>query len=335
MALKRLGRTGLQVSPLCFGTMSFGGDADRAESARLYAACRDRGVSFFDCADVYQHGLAEEILGDLIRGERDQLVITSKVGKPFGADPNARGTGRRRIIQAVEASLRRLKTDRIDIYFLHMEDSATPLEETLRALETLVTSGKVLHLGASNFAAWRIATALGVADRRGWAPIEVLQPMYSLVKRQAEVEILPLAAAEDLGVVSYSPLAAGLLSGKFRRDSRPNAGRLITDRRYAARYGEAWVHETAAAFVEAAEAMGAHPATLAVAWAAGHPAVTCPIIGARSVAQLEPALAALEVALTPDQRAEISALSRTPPPATDRLEEAGGAVESGPPRGDR
>lgn len=319
---KLLGRTGVRVSPLCFGTMSFGGDADPAESARMYAACRDRGINFFDCADVYQRGTAEEILGGLIAGHRDELVVTSKVFNKVGDDVNARGSNRRHIALAVEDSLRRLKTDRLDVYFLHMWDPEVPLEETLRGLEDLVSAGKVLHIGASNFAAWQIAKALGVAERRGWTRIDVLQPMYNLVKRQAEVEILPLAQAEELGVISYSPVGGGLLSGKYRPDVKPNAGRLISNRMYAARYGEDWVYDTAAAFTAAAEELSLHPVTLAVAWAAGHPGITCPIIGARSVEQLKPSLAALDFKLTPEDRAAISALSRTPPPATDRLEEA-------------
>ncbi|MEL6317834.1 MAG: aldo/keto reductase [Pseudomonadota bacterium] len=323
MEHKLLGRTGVRVSPLCFGTMSFGGDADRETSAAMYAACRDRGINFFDCANSYQRGVAEEILGDLIAGHRDELVITSKVYNQMADDVNARGANRRHIARAVEDSLRRLKTDRLDVYFLHMWDAETPIEETLRGLEDLVAAGKVLYLGASNFAAWQIAKALGISERRGWARIDVLQPMYNLVKRQAEVELLPLARAEELAVISYSPVGGGLLSGKYRAEQRPNQGRLITNAQYAKRYGDDWVYDTAAAFTEKAAALGVHPVTLAVAWAAGHPGITCPIIGARSVEQLQPSLAALDFALSAEERDAVSALSRTPPPATDRLEEAG------------
>jgi aryl-alcohol dehydrogenase-like predicted oxidoreductase len=321
MDYKWLGRTGIKVSPLCFGTMSFGGDADEAESARMYAACRELGINFFDCADAYTKGRAEEILGKLIASERDDLVITSKCFNPTSEDINARGANRRHIPRAVEASLRRLGTDRLDVLFMHRWDPVTPLEDTLRALEDLVRDGKVLHLGASNYSAWQVAKGLGISDRRGWSRFDVIQPMYSLVKRQIESEILPLAREEQLGVITYSPVGGGLLSGKYGPGKRPGSGRLISNKEYVARYGEEWVFETAAAFTNLAKAKDVHPVSLAVAWVAAHPDVSCPIIGARSVEQLAPSLDALDIEMTPELRAEISALSRTPAPATDRLEE--------------
>lgn len=321
MQYKLLGRTGIRVSPLCFGTMSFGGDADEAESSRMYAACREVGINFFDCADAYSKGRAEDILGRLMASERDDLVITSKCFNPTSDDINARGGNRRHIPRAVEASLRRLGTDRLDVLFMHRWDPVTPLEDTLRALEDLVRDGKVLHLGASNYSAWQVAKGLGISERRGWARFDVIQPMYSLVKRQAESEILPLAREENLGVITYSPVGGGLLSGKYAPGVRPDSGRLITNKEYTARYGDDWVFETAAAFTGLARARGVHPVSLAVAWAAAHPDVTCPIIGARSVQQLGPSLDALGIDMPAALRAEISALSRTPAPATDRLEE--------------
>ncbi len=321
METKPLGRTGVRVSALCFGTMSFGGDADAEESARMYRACRDRGINFFDCADAYSNGRAEEILGGLIAGARDELVITSKCFNPTGPDINARGASRRHIVRAVEASLRRLGTDRLDVLFMHRWDPITPLEETLRGLEDLVRAGKVLYLGASNYAAWQIAKGLGISARNGWARFDVIQPMYNLVKRQVEVEILPLARAEELGVITYSPVGGGLLSGKFGPDRRPDVARLVTNAEYTARYGEPWVFETAARFTAFAGELGIHPVSLAVAWVAAHPDVTGPIVGARSLEQLQPALDAPAVEMTPGLRAEIAAMARTPPPATDRLEE--------------
>lgn len=321
MEYKWLGRTGIKVSSLCFGTMSFGGDADEAESAKMYGACRELGINFFDCADAYSKGRAEDILGQLIASERNDLVITSKCFNPISADVNARGANRRHIPRAVEASLRRLGTDRLDVLFMHRWDAVTPLEDTLRALEDLVRDGKVLHLGASNYSAWQVAKGLGISDRRGWARFDVIQPMYSLVKRQVESEILPLAHSEQLGVMTYSPVGGGLLSGKYAPGVRPDTGRLITNKEYVARYGEEWVFETAAAFTSLAKAKGVHPVSLAVAWAAAHPDVTCPIIGARSLEQLGPSLDAPGIDMAPELRAEISALSRTPAPATDRLEE--------------
>jgi aryl-alcohol dehydrogenase-like predicted oxidoreductase len=321
MEYKWLGRTGIKVSPLCFGTMSFGGDADEAESARMYAACRELGINFFDCADAYSKGKAETILGKLIASERDDLVITTKCFNPTSNDVNARGGNRRHISRAVEASLERLGTDRVEVLFMHRWDPVTPLEETLRALEDLVRDGKVLHLGASNYSAWQVAKGLGISERRGWSRFDVIQPMYSLVKRQVESEILPLAHTEELGVITYSPVGGGLLSGKYAPGVRPDTGRIITDKSYTARYGEEWVFETAGAFTKLAKDKGVHPVSLAVAWAAGHPDVTCPIIGARSLEQLGPSLDSLGVDMTAELRAEISALARTPAPATDRLEE--------------
>jgi aryl-alcohol dehydrogenase-like predicted oxidoreductase len=279
------------------------------------------GINFFDCADAYSKGKAETILGKLIASERDDLVITTKCFNPTSGDVNARGGNRRHIFRAVEASLARLGTDRVEVLFMHRWDPATPLEETLRALEDLVRAGKVLHLGASNYSAWQVAKGLGISERRGWARFDVIQPMYSLVKRQVESEILPLAHSEELGVITYSPVGGGLLSGKYAPGVRPDTGRIISDKSYATRYGEEWVFETAGAFTGLAQEKGVHPVSLAVAWAAGHPDITCPIIGARSLEQLGPSLDSLGIDMTAELRAEVSALSRTPPPATDRLEE--------------
>jgi aryl-alcohol dehydrogenase-like predicted oxidoreductase len=321
MKFKWLGRTGLQVAELCFGTMSFGGDADAEESARMYSRCRELGINFFDCADAYSKGRAEEILGTLMAGERDQLIITSKCFNPTADDVNARGGNRRHIVRAVEASLKRLSTDRLDVLFMHRWDTHTPLEETLRGLEDLVRAGKVLYVGASNWAAWQIAKGLGISANHGWSRLDVIQPMYNLVKRQAEVEIFPLAAAEQLGVIIYSPVGGGLLSGKYGPAKRPDSGRIISNQEYSRRYGEDWALETAGKFTEFANARGIHPVSLAVAWAAAHPAVTSPIVGARSLEQLAPSLDAINIDMTRELHDEISAMSRTPPPATDRLEE--------------
>ena len=323
MKYKWLGKTGVKVSQLCYGTMSFGGDADAAESAKMYGACRDAGINFFDCANGYTEGKAEEILSGHIASERDELVITSKCYVPMSDDINDRGGNRRHIAMAVEDSLKRLKTDRLDVLFMHRWDYKTPLEETMRALEKLVSDGKVLYLGASNYAAWQVAKGLGVAERFGWPRFDVIQPMYSLVKRQAESEIFPLALAEELGVITYSPVGGGLLSGKYGPNQRPDSGRLMTDRGYKARYGEDWVFDTAGDFSALAKDRGVHAVSLAVAWAAANPAVTCPIVGARSLEQLQPSLASINVEMPPELHAEIAALTRTPPPATDRLEEQG------------
>jgi len=324
MEYRLLGRTGVQVSPLCFGTMSFGGDADEATSAAMFRRCREAGINFFDTANTYSGGRSEEILGRLIAGSRDELVIGSKVHFPTGPDVNARGSSRRNIMLGIEASLKRLNTDRLDLYFIHGFDPLTPIDETLRALDDLVRQGKILYPAVSNWAAWQIAKALGISAMEGLARFQCIQPMYNLVKRQAEVEILQLAQAEQVGVISYSPLGGGLLTGKFGVDRRPDAGRLLENPVYVKRYGDNIYYETADRFVAYANERGYHPATLAVAWVMTHPAITAPIIGARNLEQLEPSLAALDVPMTPEWRAEISALSPEPPPATDRNEERSG-----------
>jgi aryl-alcohol dehydrogenase-like predicted oxidoreductase len=329
MQYRLLGGTGVTVSRLCFGTMSFGGDADEATSAAMYRRCRDAGINFFDCANVYAGGRSEEILGRLMAGERDQVVITSKVGFQMGDGPNERGLSRRHITQAVEASLRRLNTDRLDVHFAHTFDPLTPMEETLAALDSLVRDGKVLYLGVSNWAAWQIAKALGISARLALARFEVIQPMYNLVKRQAEAEILPLAQSEGLGVISYSPLGSGLLSGKFSGGAQPAGSRLVQNPMHRTRYGDPAYHEVAERFTSYAAEKGLHPATLAIAWVMTHPAMTAPIVGARNPEQLEAALAAAHVPMTPEWRAEISALSPEPPPATDRSEERQGVFYKG------
>ena len=316
-----LGKTGVRVSPLCLGTMPFGGLADEAESASMFHRSREAGVNFFDCANVYNGGRAEEILGRLVAPERDKLVITTKVFYPTGSDINDGRASRRHILRAVEASLRRLNTDRIDVYFVHRFDDFTALEETLRALDDLVRQGKIVYPGASNFAAWQVEKALGVSSRHGWAPFEVIEPMYNLVKRQAEVEILPMAQAENLGVIAYNPIGGGLLTGKYGRDGQGAAGRLKQDKSYTARYGADWMFDVGTQFADFARARGYEPAALAVAWVASHPAVTAPIVGARNAAQLSQSLRALEITMTPELRAEISALAPEPPPATDRNDE--------------
>ena len=302
--------------------MSFGDIADEAESARMFGRCRELGINFFDCANTYAGGRSEEILGRLIADCRDEIVLTTKVVSRTGADVNQGGASRRHIQIAVEESLKRLNTDRIDVYFMHHYDADTPVEESLRALDDLVRQGKILYPAASNWAAWQVMKAQGIAAEQGLARIECLQPMYNLVKRQAEVEILPMAANEQIGVIPYSPLGGGLLTGKYAADGQADAGRLIENKMYSRRYGLADYYQTAADFSAHAKDQGVQPATLAVAWVMAHPAVTAPIIGARNIEQLEASLAALDVDMRPEWHAEIAALSPTPPPAHDRLEEA-------------
>lgn len=299
MNYRTVGKTGVQVSSFCFGTMSFGGNADEATSKAMFQRCREVGINFFDTANVYSQGRSEEILGECLADCRDEMVLATKVFYPMGKDINARRLSRRHIMLEVEQSLRRLKTDRIDFYFVHLFDQNTPMEETLRTLDDLQAQGKILYPAVSNWAAWQIAKALGIAAREQLARFELLQPMYNLVKRQAEVEILPLAVSEQLGVISYSPLGGGLLTGKYGVEKRPEQGRLVEEQRYTARYADDMNFVVADRFTTYAAEHGIHPATLAVAWVMSNPAITAPIIGARNVEQLEPSLAAPDVDMTP------------------------------------
>jgi aryl-alcohol dehydrogenase-like predicted oxidoreductase len=319
--VRSLGNTGVRVSRVALGVMAFGGDADEATSAAIWRAARDAGVNLIDTADVYNDGRSEEILGRLMRDERDQLVIASKAYFPTGNGPNDRGASRYHLVRAVEASLRRLDTDRIDLYYLHRFDDVTALDETLRGLEDLVRAGKILYPACSNFAAWQVAHALGVQRLHGWAPLVAIQPMYNLVKRQVEVEILPMAQSLDLAVIPYSPTGGGLLTGKYGPDKKPERGRLIETSMYTVRYADPRYLAIAAQFTALAAELGHAPTTLAVAWVASHPGVTSVLIGGRNPEQVAPSLAANQLVLDEATRARISALSPEPPPATDRNEE--------------
>jgi aryl-alcohol dehydrogenase-like predicted oxidoreductase len=316
-----LGKSGLKVSELGFGTMSFGGDADRATSTEMYARCRDAGINLFDCANVYAGGRSEEILGGLVSDHRDEVVIATKAYFPTGPGPNDRGSTRYHLVRAIEASLKRLQTDRVDLFFLHRMDENTPMEQTLRTLDDLVSSGKILYIAMSNFAAWQVSKALGICTLRGFAPVIAIQPMYNLLKRTAEIEILPMALSEGLGVLPYSPLGGGMLSGKYGSSRRPESGRVVDNKMYTTRYGAPALYEIAENFVSLARELGHHPVSLAIRWVASNPAVTAPLIGARSLEQLEPALKSTELDLSPEQLSQVSALSPVPPPATDRNEE--------------
>jgi aryl-alcohol dehydrogenase-like predicted oxidoreductase len=315
-----LGRTGVKVSRLALGAMSFGNEADEATAWSLYARARDAGINFVDTADVYSEGRSEEFLGRFLRGHRDEMVVASKAYYPMGG-VNARGTSRFHLVRACEASLRRLQTDRIDVYYLHRWDDLTAIDETLRAVDDLVRQGKILYPACSNFAAWQIAHALGVAALRGLAPLVAVQPMYNLLKRQVEVEILPMAAALGLAVVPYSPTAGGLLTGKWGVGKTPQGGRLTSNKMYQTRYADPANLVAADALSAKAAAMDKPVAQVAIAWVLANPAVTSVLLGARDVGQLEPLLAAVDLVLSAEDRAAIGAITPEPPPATDRNDE--------------
>lgn len=302
--------SGAEVSRFSFGAMQFGGKADEAASGAMYDACRTAGISFFDTAFGYTGGQSETILGGLISAERDEIFLATKCGYT-GAAPEA-------IDRHVAESRKRLGVDVIDLLYLHRWDDAVPLEQTLEALGRHLKSGLVRYAGVSNYASWQVMKARAMAQDMGY-DITFLQPMYNLVKRQVEVELLPMAMSEGFAVCPYSPLGGGLLTGKYLSGGK---GRLAEDERYAARYAPDWMSECAAGLVAIADEIGVEPATLAVAWAARHKGVFGPIVSARNVEQLRPSLTAIRFEMEDDLYAQLSELAPAPPPATDRLEEA-------------
>jgi aryl-alcohol dehydrogenase-like predicted oxidoreductase len=319
MEYRQLGRSGLRVSALTLGTMTFGGrdgfhavgatDVDGAR--RQVDMCLDAGVNLIDTADVYSGGLAEEIVGAVIKGRRDSLLVSTKVRMGMGDGPNDGGLSRHHIISGCEASLRRLGTDHLDIYHVHEWDGQTRLEETLSALSALVSAGKVRYLAASNYAGWQLMKALAVADGHGLERFAAHQVYYSLEARDAEYELLPLAVDQGLGILVWSPLAGGLLSGKYRRDSSPSEH----TRQLSGEWNEPPVrdqeklYDTIEVLVEVAGAHGASPAQVALAWLLGRPAVSSVIIGARTDEQLRANLGAASLSLTADERAALDEVS--------------------------
>ena len=309
MQYANLGRTGLTVSRLALGTMTFGLQTAEDEAGRILDAALAAGVTLIDTADVYPIGgtletvgRTEEIIGRWLGGRRQQVVVATKAAGKVGPAPWDQGVSRKHILDAVEHSLRRLRTDYIDLYQTHWDDPETPLDETLEALDSLVRSGKVRYVGVSNFLAYRLALALGRADVRGLARPVSVQPRYNLLFRQFERELLPLAAEQALGVLVYNPLAGGLLTGKHRPGAPPEGTR-FTLGTVAGRYQERYWHEREFAAVEelkrASDEHGLPLATLAVAWVLANPAVTSVLLGASRVEQLEQTLAAADAALEP------------------------------------
>ncbi|MDB4975447.1 MAG: Aryl-alcohol dehydrogenase [Myxococcaceae bacterium] len=316
----KLGATGLYVSRLCLGTMTFGLQTEEQAARGILDRAADRGVNFLDTADVYPlggdlrtAGRTEEIVGRWLEGKRERFVVATKcVGKVGPADWNE-GSSRKHILEAVDASLRRLQTDYIDLYQLHWDDARTPLDETLRALDDIVRAGKVRYVGVSNFLAYRLALALGKAEARQLTRFVSIQPRYSLLFREIERELLPLAQEEGLGVIPYNPLAGGLLTGKYDDKAPPPAGSRFTLGSAAERYQERYWHErefkTVAALRRAVSEQNLSLTTAAVAWVLAHPAITSAILGASKVEQLEDTLAAADVQLAPELKAKLDALT--------------------------
>ena len=298
--------------PLAFGCMQFGGRADAAQSRAMFEAARAAGITHFDTAHVYTDGQSERLLGQFAKADA-AVRIATKVGYEGGA-------GRANLTAQFDESRRRLGVDGVDLLYLHRFDAETSLEETIALLVEWQSAGRITRIGLSNFAAWQVMKAQAIAVRFG-SRIDVIQPMYNLVKRQAEVELLPMCADQGIAVHAYSPLGGGLLTGKYA--SGAATGRLAEDDRYAARYAPAAMHEAAQGLARLADEVGTHPATLAVGWVMSCPiAPVIPLISGRDAAQLAPSLAAAEFKMTGDLRARLSALYPAPAPATDRLEEA-------------
>jgi aryl-alcohol dehydrogenase-like predicted oxidoreductase len=321
MEYRQLGHSGLRVSELSLGTMGFAGagkfrdvgEIDVDGARRQVDMALDAGVNLFDTADIYSLGASEEVVGEVVKGRRDQLLLATKARFALDSGPNDAGLSRHHVIEACEASLRRLQTDHIDLYQVHEWDGQTPLEETLGALEHLVQSGKVRYVGCSNFAGWQVMKALGIA-KRDRLPTFVSQQVYlSLQERSAEYEIVPSALDQGLGLLIWSPLAGGLLSGKYRRGEAPPEGsRLAGEWNEPPVYDEDKLYDTIETLVGVAEERGVSPAQVAIAWLLTRPGVSTVIIAARTEAQLADNLAAASLELTDEELARLEAVSRPP-----------------------
>ena len=321
MKYRQLGRSGLRVSELTLGTMGFAGsgkfrdvgEIDLDGARRQIDMALDAGVNLIDTADVYSDGASEEVVGEAVKGRRDQLLIATKARFEMGPGPNDAGLSRHHLIEACEASLRRLQTDHIDLYQVHEWDGQTPLEETLGALEHLVQAGKVRYVGCSNFAGWQVMKALGIAERDR-LPAFVSQQVYmSLQERSAEYEIVPSALDQGLGLLIWSPLAGGLLSGKYRRGQAPPDGaRLAGEWSEPPVYDEDKLYDTIETLVAVAEDRGVSPAQVAIAWLLTRPGVSTVITAARTETQLADNLGAASLELTDDELSRLEAVSRPP-----------------------
>ena len=321
MEYRQLGRSGLRVSTLTLGTMTFGGggkfanvgstDVDGAR--RQVDMCLDAGVNLIDTADVYSDGASEEILGQALAGRRDRVLLATKARMAMGDGPNDAGLSRHHLIRACEASLRRLGTDHIDLYQVHEWDGQTPLEETLEALDDLRRAGKIRYAGCSNYAGWQLTKALGISERRGLARFVSQQVYYSLQSRDAEYELVPAGLDQGVGMLVWSPLAGGLLSGKYRRGQDGPAGaRHLTDWNEPPVRDEEQTYDVIEAAVEVGAAHGVSAAQVALAWLLGRPGISSLVIGARTDEQLADNLAAARLELSAEERARLDALSAPP-----------------------
>jgi aryl-alcohol dehydrogenase (NADP+) len=322
MEHNRLGRAGLQVSRLCLGTMTFGLQCDEPTSVAILDRAAEGGIDFIDTSDAYPlggdlstRGVTEEILGRWLHGKRDRFIVATKCFVPTGPAPFDAGNSRKHIMSAVDASLRRLQTDYIDLYQLHGYDPATPIDETLGALDDLVHAGKVRYVGCSNFLTYQLVRAIGRSETLGLARFDSVQPRYNLLFRQIEREMLPFCGEEGVGVIPYNPIAGGLLSGKHSPAAPPPEGSRFTLGTAGGMYQERYWHDREFNTVEAlrslADAAGVSLVTLAVSWVLAHQAITAPIIGASRPEQLDDSLAAVEFTLDPDLKRQLDELTHS------------------------
>jgi aryl-alcohol dehydrogenase-like predicted oxidoreductase len=321
MDYRQLGRSGLRVSALSLGTMTFGGRGDftmvgstgTADARRLVDQALDAGVNLIDTADVYSDGLSEEIVGEVIRGRREGLLVATKARMEMGQGPNDAGLSRQHLIEGCEASLRRLGVDHIDLYQVHEWDGQTPVEETLEALDQLVRSGKVRYVGCSNFAGWQLAKSIGIAERRGLPRYVSQQIHYTLQARDAEYELVPAGLDHGVGIMVWSPLAGGLLSGKYRRgQAMPEGSRHLTEWGEPPVRNEDQLYDIVDALLEIGASRDLSAARVALAWILGRPGVSTAVIGARTPEQLADNLGAADVTLTGDERARLDTVSAIP-----------------------
>ena len=311
MEIVKLGRSGLKVSRICLGALTFGGAADEAMSYEIMDRFVALDGNFVDTSNSYNAGVSEEIVGRWIkaRGNRKDIVLATKVYGTQGPGPNERGLSRIHIQEAVEASLKRLQVDVIDLYQIHRWDYESPPEETMETLNDLVRQGKVRYIGCSNLKAWHLSKYLHLAKEHGWSRFISIQPIYNAINRSIENEVLPLSTEEGLGVLNYNSLAGGMLTGKYKRGTPlPSDTRLSDSAGYQKRYYTDQALDVVEDFVKAAQQRGVTPAQLALAWVLAEPRVTSPILGARTLAQFNDSIQGLAIKLTPEERAEIPAM---------------------------
>jgi aryl-alcohol dehydrogenase-like predicted oxidoreductase len=318
MQYRQLGRSGLRVSVLTLGTMTFGGSGpfakvgstDVAGATQLIDMCRDRGVNLIDTANIYSDGRSEDIVGQVMDGRWGDMLVATKARMRTGAGPNQGGASRHHLIAECEKSLGRLRRDHIDLYYVHEWDGETPLEETMEALDSLVRAGKVRYVGASNYSAWHLMKALAAADSHGLQRFVSQQIHYTLQAREAEYELVPVTIDQGLGILVWSPLAGGLLSGKYRRDRETPAGtRRFNDWNEPPIHDEAKLYDIVDILVEIGDSRGVSAARIALAWLLGRPGVTSLVVGARQADQLADNLGCLDIHLTPDERSRLDVVS--------------------------